>query len=240
VSISKFQRDFKISSQIGDVSQKDRLSFSSLVHQIENGLKNDYTKDEIKEAVIKAINPALSLRSYLEGKADLTLAKLRGSHYQEGTATELYHQLSSTVQQPKEKSQEFLIRLLDLKQKVLFASQETDSELKYDPTLVHGKFVHSFSLGLQNENIKTELKPYLEKKTMSDEELFEKLNVCVSNEMERSQKFDSQLTPKVNAAQEGGDKQTKRNTEVEQALIKELKELKAEVAAVKERVRAPP
>ena len=77
----------------------------------------------------------------------------------------------------KEKLQEFLIRLLDLKQKVLFASQETDSELKYDPTLVHSMFVHSFSLGLQNENIKIEMKPYLEKKTVSDEELLEKLNV---------------------------------------------------------------
>ncbi|KAK2564655.1 hypothetical protein P5673_012136 [Acropora cervicornis] len=243
VSISKFKRDFKISGQIGDVSQKDRLSFSSLAHQIENCLKNDYTADEIKEAVIKAINPALSLRSYLEGKVDLTLAKLRRimrSHYQERTATELYHQLSSTVQQPKEKPQEFLIRLLDLKQKVLFASQETDSDLKYDHTLVHGMFVHSFSLGLKNENIKIEMKPYLEKKTMSDEELFEKLNVCVSNEMERSQKFGSQLTPKVNAVQEGGEKQTKKNTEVEQAHMKELRELKAEVAAVKERVRVQP
>ena len=72
--------------------------------------------------------------------------------------------MSSTVQQPKEKPQQFLIRLLDLKQKDLFASQETDSELKYDPTLVHGMFVRSFSLGLQNENIKIEMKPYLEKK----------------------------------------------------------------------------
>ena len=108
------------------------------------------------------------------------------SHYQEKTATKLYHQLSSTVQQPKEKQQEFLIRLLDLKQKVLFASLESDSELKYDPWLVHGMFVHSFSLGLQNKNIKMEMKPHLEKKTVSDEELFEKLNVCVSNEMERS------------------------------------------------------
>ena len=240
VSISKFKRHFKISGQIGDLSQKDRLSFSSLVHQIENGLKNDYTEDEIKEAVIKAINPALSLRSYLEGKADLTLAKLRRimrSHYQDKTATELYHQLSSTVQQPKEKPQEFLIRLLDLKQKVLFASQESYSELKYDPTLVHGMFVHSFSLGLQNENIKMEMKPHLEKKTVSDEELFEKLNVCVSNEMERSQKFGLQLTPKVNAVQEAGTGRQKRIARWSKPL---LKELKAEVAAVKEKVRAPP
>ena len=86
------------------------------------------------------------------------------SHYQETTASELYHQLSSTLQQPKEKPQEFLIRLLDLKQKVLFASQEIDSDFKYDPTLVHGMFVHSFSLGLQNESIKVEMKPYLERK----------------------------------------------------------------------------
>ncbi|KAK2548562.1 hypothetical protein P5673_031232, partial [Acropora cervicornis] len=61
-----------------------------------------------------------SLRSYLEDKADLALAKLRRImrwHYQERTSTELYDQLNSTVQQPKEKPQEFLIRLLDLKQK---------------------------------------------------------------------------------------------------------------------------
>ena len=58
VSISKFKRDFKISGQIGHVS---------LVHQIENGLKNDFTEDEIKEALIKAINPALSLRSHFGG-----------------------------------------------------------------------------------------------------------------------------------------------------------------------------
>ena len=64
--------------------------------------------------------------------------------------------------------------------------------------------------------------------------------MCVSNERERSQKFGSQLTPKVNVVQEGREKQTKKNTEVEQALMKELGELKAEVAAVKERVRVPP
>ena len=57
--------------------------------------------------------------------------------------------------------------------------------------------------------------------------------------MERSQKFGSQPTPKVNAIQEG-DKQTKKNIEVEQALMKELRELKAEVAAVKERVHTLP
>lgn len=63
------------------------------------------------------------------------------------------------------------------------------------------------------------MKPYLAKKTVSDEELFEKLNVCVSNETERSQKFGSQLTPKLNTVQEAGDKQIERNSKVEQTLI---------------------
>ena len=79
-------------------------------------------------------------------------------------------------------------------------------------------FVHSFSLGLQNENIKMEMKPYLEKKTVSDE-------VCVSNVMERSKKFSSQLTPNVNAIHEAEDKQQVKNSKVEQALIKEIREL---------------
>ena len=44
----------------------------------------------------------------------------------------------------------------------------------------------------------------------------------------------------MNAVQEGGEKETKKTTEVEQALLKELRELKAEVVAFKERVGAPP
>ena len=80
-------------------------------------------------------------------------------------ATKPYHHLSSTVQQPKEKPQECLIRFLDFKQKLLFASQKTESELNNDdPTLVNGMFVHSFSLGLRNKNIKIEMKPYLDRR----------------------------------------------------------------------------
>ena len=117
-----------VSEPMNRVAGRSVEFFLTSSHQLKNGINNDYTEDEIREAVIKAINLALSPRNSLEGKADLTLAKLRRiihSHYQERTATELYHQLSSTVQQPNEKSQEFLICLLDLKQKVLFVSQKT-------------------------------------------------------------------------------------------------------------------
>lgn len=49
LSISKVKTDFNISGQIGDISQKDRLRISSLVHQMENGLKIITKKMKLKK-----------------------------------------------------------------------------------------------------------------------------------------------------------------------------------------------
>ena len=70
-------KDFKISGQIGEPGQRERLMFSSLAHQIENGLNRGHTEIEIVDAVIRAISPGLQLRSYLEGKPQLSLPTLR-------------------------------------------------------------------------------------------------------------------------------------------------------------------
>lgn len=108
-----WHKDFKIAGQIGELGQKDRLTFSSLACQIEHGLSKGFPELEIVDAVIRAISPGMQLRSYLEGKANLTLPTLRRilrSHYQEKSATDLYKQLTSEVQGIKEASQNFLIR----------------------------------------------------------------------------------------------------------------------------------
>ena len=49
----------------------------------------------------------------------------------------MYQLLSSGVQEGGETPNDFLFRLLVLKQKVLFASQEADSDLKYDLKVFH-------------------------------------------------------------------------------------------------------
>jgi len=69
---SMWRKDFKISGQIGEPGQKDKLTFSSLAKQIESGLSKGYPESEIIDAVIRAITPGLQLRSYLEGKDELT------------------------------------------------------------------------------------------------------------------------------------------------------------------------
>ena len=65
------------------------------MHQIDSGLKRDYQENEIVDAVIRAISPHSSLRSYVETLSDLSLAKLRRIlrvHYREKTASEVYQQ----------------------------------------------------------------------------------------------------------------------------------------------------
>jgi hypothetical protein len=137
------------------------------------------------------VHPCLQLRSYLEGKTNLTLPTLRKifrSHYQEKGAAELYKQLTSEVQSVKETLQHYLIRALDLRQKILFASQEAESGLRYDPVLVQSMFLFTVLTGLQNDSIRSELQPYLQQTTLSDELLLEKLNIACASEFERQNK----------------------------------------------------
>lgn len=59
----KWNREFKISGQVGEPGQKDKLSFSGLAHQIEQGINKGYPEAEIVDAAVRAIAPGLQLRS---------------------------------------------------------------------------------------------------------------------------------------------------------------------------------
>ena len=256
-----WRKEFKISGQIGEPGQKDKLTFSSLARQMENGLSKGYSDLEIVDAVIRAIVPGLQLRNYLEGKQDLTLPTLRSilrSHYQEKSATELYKQLTADAQGQKETPQNFLLRTMDLRQKILFASQEAESGLKYDPTLVQSLFMHTVLTGLQSDSVKSDLQPYLLQTSTSDELLLEKLNVACANDKERQDKKKQNLPPRstnVNVVQSSEAHVDKKGNSQEQATapasdvlteLKELrsdmvmlKDLKAEVAHIRESMQKP-
>ena len=62
-SSSLLRREFKISGQIGEPGQTEKLTFVSLMHQIDSGLKRAYQENEIVDAVIRVISPHSSLRS---------------------------------------------------------------------------------------------------------------------------------------------------------------------------------
>ena len=79
-----------------------------------------------------------------------------------------------------------MIRALDTRQKILFASQEVDTQLKYDLKLVQGMFLHAIDTGLQDEAIRIRFRPILEKPDVQDEDLIQQMNVVVSKKVKEN------------------------------------------------------
>ena len=79
IKTEKFElkRDFKISGQIGEAGQQDKLTYVALINQIDLGLTKGYKESEVVEAAIKAISPHSTLRNYVLTLLDRSLAKLR-------------------------------------------------------------------------------------------------------------------------------------------------------------------
>lgn len=190
--------------QIGEPNQKDKLCYASLERQIQRALKKGYDEGEVVEAVIQAIVPGTKLRSYLESRVDLTLQALRQilrTHYIEKDATELYHSHTRAVQELKETPVQVLVRAMDLRQQILFASQRVESGLKYSMELIQNQFLQTVITGLQDDTIREDLKPHLQDPNVKDEVLLEM-------EMERKNKLANTVrrTIKVAAVSEENEK----------------------------------
>ena len=143
------KKDFRLYGQIGIANQPDKLSFISLMNQIDSGLSKGHKEKEIIEAVIRAIVPSLPLRSYLESVKDLTLNQLKSilrSHYLEKQGAELYQMLTTLSQLPGEDPRSFLLRGMNIKQKlILQGSQEDPYNLTYNPEHVQMLFLKSLA-----------------------------------------------------------------------------------------------
>ena len=99
----------------------------NLIYQIQNGLKQIFSGSDICGAVIKTISPDLPLRSYLEGKPDMNIASLRKilrSYFKEPNSTALITALSNPRQAANESAQEYVMKLMSLRQKFLFVTKE--------------------------------------------------------------------------------------------------------------------
>ena len=143
--------------------------------------------------MIRAVSPSLKLRSYLEMMSELSLSRLKQilrAHFKEKSATEIYQELAQLcVPRSQRICPNFLIRAMNLRQQVIFSSQTVDSTVKYEPSLVQSLFIHVVETGLQQESIRAKLRPLLEKPSVNDEELMDRVNLAVSAETERQNKM---------------------------------------------------
>ena len=242
---SLLRREYKLSGQIGKPGQTEKLTFVSLMHQIDSGLKRGYKESEIVDAVIRAISPHSSVRSYVETLSDLSLAKLRRIlrvHYREKDASEVYQQLATVCQQGNESLQQFLLRALDLRKKVNFASQESDCEFNYGPALIQKTFVKSFETGLRDDILASNLRAILRTPELTDEELMKQVNELASQQAERNTKLSTerQKATKVNTCEvpkEGGEQRGwNPSADGNQQILSEIRQMKSKIKDLKGRV----
>jgi Arc/MetJ family transcription regulator len=187
-----YRREFKIIGIVGPDTQKDRLSFVSLTRQIDSGKAKGYSEPEIVEAIIRAISPTLKLRSYVETIENLKLGKLLQvlkAHYKQKSAAELYQELTVTCQGPKETAEDFLVRVLELRQQVLFTSRVMEDGITYSADLVQAVLLRTLETGFNNEAVRAKLRPLLKNRATTDEELIKQTSDAVSEETERASKL---------------------------------------------------
>ena len=249
-----FKRELKIACSISDLGGKDKLSLCGLIRQITAALSKGYSEGEVVEAVIRNLSPGSLLRGYLESIdiGDLSLPKLRlllRSHYKEKSATELFQELMNLVQSPKEDAQAFLMRALNLRQKVLFVSLESNSKLNANTELVQSVFLQVVESGLRNENIRARLRPVLEKPDASDEDLIHALSVAVTGEEDRQKKLHQAnvVRPKMSKVEVLSDQEPPKNKlplseDIKQekgteALMAAIQSLQKDMTTLKEQVR---
>ncbi|CAI5695406.1 unnamed protein product [Oreochromis niloticus] len=166
------KREFKICGQIGEHGQKDKLSYLSLICQIENGSEKGHSETEIVEAVIRAISPGTPLRDMLE------------------------------IKQPKETALNFVFCAIELKEKLLWKAANEETDELYSRATIQRKFLHSIETGLLSDSIKYQLLSPLNDITITDEELIEKVNKASKLENERFEKRKRSTATKIPKVQE--------------------------------------
>lgn len=237
------RREFKIyGGQISDIGSE--VSYSSLCKQMDQGILEGFSESEVIRTVLKITKPG-TFREMLTSKDDLTVIELKRflrSHIRDKNSSELYQELSTARQQDKEGSQQFFYRIMGLKQRVIFESQQPGAEFCYDKKLVQGTFLHTLYQGLneKNNHVRCDLKPFLSDLQVNDDLLLELISKSTSEENDRLKRLGtvSKTRPvSVNAAQTdqteqtGQTKQTKVDLEL-QANRAAILELTAQVTSM--------
>ncbi|KAK2903785.1 hypothetical protein Q8A73_010442 [Channa argus] len=194
------RREFKVhGGQVGD-STSD-ISYHGLCKQIDEGHKAKHTDSEIIQGVLRIIKPG-QFKDMLINKDDLTLTELKSflrSHLSEKSGSELFQELMSTKQHEHESPQQFLYRMIGLKQKVMFASKQDNMDIEYEPRTVQNVFLRTIHQGLlpKYADVRTELKPLLSDYGGTDEALIRQVNKVSSEESERQRRLGATSRQKL-------------------------------------------
>ena len=185
-------KDFKINGTIGGTEKEGKLTYSSLLYQIQNA-QGRYDDDDICAAVIKAISVTDPLRTYFEMHEGLTLDLLKQNlknQFKEKDSAAYVAELCSATQNPEEACDRFVLRLLCLCQKIKALS--TEEGCPYNQVALRKNLFRTIFTGMRNSNIRIDLRESCKRQDVSlvtDEELLKLVAEAVANEGERTDKL---------------------------------------------------
>ncbi len=171
------RKEFKVHGGQVEDSASD-ISYHGLCKQIDEGLKAKHTEGEVIQGVLRIIKPG-QFKDMPINKDDLTFCELKSfmrshlSENSENSGSELFQELMSTKQHEHESPQQFLYRMIGLKQKVMFASRQNYMDIEYEPRTIQNVFLRTIHQGFlpKYSDVRSELKPLLSDYTVSDEAL---------------------------------------------------------------------
>ena len=96
-------------------------------------------------------------------------------------------------------------RALNLREKILFASKQEGSKLKYDVAQCQSMFLHALETGLISNNLRSRMRVFIQQPDITDAELIAQLNLAEAEESERNAKLGIGYKGKVKVSpiQEG-------------------------------------
>ncbi len=196
-------REFKIhGGQIGDHSSD--ITYNNVCRQMDAGLRENFSDTDIVRGVLRIIKPGI-FKDMLINKDDMTVNELKGflqSHLGDRSSTELFQELMCTKQSDHETPQQFLYRVMGLKQKILFAARQADSDRKYSAVTVQDVFLHTVYQGLSHrcKDIRSELKPLLADSSVTDDAILRHVMKVTSDENERLRRLGPPTRTKPSTA----------------------------------------
>ena len=158
------------------------------MHQIRDTQAAGYKEDEIVSSVINCMVPSLTLRGVLETTPNLSLAQFLEAHFNERSAEDLCNAMTSLVQSTDESVYAYVMRTIEIRQKVLLASQKASGkgEIGFDKDLVMKLFLRTLERIITSQYIVQEIRNLLKSSCTTDEELISAVTNASALEKERS------------------------------------------------------
>lgn len=185
-------REFKVfGGQVGDSSSD--INYSSLIKQIKEGVREGFPEAEIVRGALRIVKPG-TFRDMLMHKDELSLQEVQGflrSHLEEKATTEMFQELMCARQAETESPQQFLYRMIGLKQRLIFQSRQANSDVSYDPKTIREVFLHTVyqGLGVKYSNLWQRLRPFVSHSQVTDEEILQEVTTIISDENEHQRRL---------------------------------------------------